>query len=153
MPYFIGYCKQCDSTRYRSIRDLAPGAAKPEDFIPVDPAQPMPKSGEPALCSVCQQNLIFMPERGAQDAPVSDRGLLRQAAVQAREELVSTGQEVSSVAKTPLTIQTLFEVRQDEKILKFSELTKESILIITDKRIVFINLLDVLLAGGSYESA
>lgn len=116
------FCPSCAEERARS-RDVSPGT-RPQaaDFTPIDGQDP-PVDGTPATCTACQSPLVF--RRIGQDhtnghaSPAPPR-------------------------QDPPGITTLFAVSQGEEVRETRQLGPDTLVIFTNRRIVKINLIELL---------
>jgi len=125
----LGLCPTCQELRYRSKREFEPGErGNPQDFEPVGDT-PAPSSDVP-MCHMCSSLLVFRPQRQLERSKNTPTTKLRSIA----PEVVVLDTLPTVVPSRTAT--TLFEVEPDEKMVDVKPSSPDTLLVITDRRIV-----------------
>jgi hypothetical protein len=143
MPVMVAVCAKCADIKYRSNRDIPTGEKlKAEDFEPTGTQNTPATDGQAMLCDDCGGGLKVAPDmvkRVSGDQPI-DRATLREQMAK-RVAHSSQSPDVGYIPPTPsLTSITLFEVGKDEVIKDMRYIGETAIVVITDKRIVSVDL-------------
>lgn len=150
MPVLVAVCAKCADIKYRSNRDVPTGEKlKAEWFEPTGTQNTPAVDGQPMYCDDCGGGLKIAPDmaRASTASSQVDRATLREQMVKRMGSVggsESPPQELGYIPPTPsASAITLFEVGKDETIKDMKYVGETSIVIITDRRIVSVDL-----AGG-----
>jgi hypothetical protein len=150
MPVLVAVCAKCADIKYRSNRDILAGEKlKAEWFEPVGTQNTPAVDSQPMTCDDCGGGLKIAPDmvKASPSAPIDRATLREQMAKRTGIPGPPTQEVVSTLGYIPPTQSaaaiTLFEVGKDEVIKDMKYVGETGIVIITDKRIVSVDL-----AGG-----
>lgn len=136
--FITAYCRQCQSPRYRSIRPLGlHDEAKPEYFKALDELAPPAVKGA-AVCYLCQDRLVFMPDSKLPTVPSTPSQPVRNAPAPATTETFQREPDDDLPLPLPtssLQVETLFELQPDEDMKVFQDFP-DAYFIVTNRRIL-----------------
>lgn len=123
----VGLCPKCNEVRYRSVRDLSPkDRIVPEDFEAIGDAPP-PEIGKPTICHACGSTIAF------RNADELARAVERTAPARPRPP-------TSNERPVDAAVTTLFSAQDGEEMRDLKPLSEDRLLVVTNRRILVINL-------------